>query len=171
VVLTGSTSSEKGFTAGELGARALVAKSANIDYPEFTRLVNRHALASIINPRYRIGGKDPLSVSTAVLFEKSPEFVTGWALEMGVTDRELRYIWKKKLGANAKIILFIYQVYRRAFAYFEDQVAQRAGERRQSIVTAWAEGDEYRRMEEYFHLHRSTILDYLAFGNVVNFMQ
>lgn len=163
VILTGASSPRKGFLAAKHGAKALMEKSGELDYGSFVRMLNRYALLNIINPRYQAHGKDPLSVSTRVLFEKSPTFVTDWALEMGVTDREIRHIWKRNLGANAKIILFMYQLFRGAFTYYEHFLEPDFD----GADTAVPE--DYRRREEYYHCHRSTICDYIAFGNVVNF--
>jgi hypothetical protein len=171
VMLTGAPSAEKGFTAASLGAKAVVQKSAGFDYLRFARRVNYYALLNIINPRHRVGARDSLTTSTEVLFAKNPDFVTNWAIELGVTDRELRYIWKKNLGANAKIILFIYQVYRKAFAYYEERLALRLKGGDPGEDDSASSTDEYRRYEEYYHMHRSTICDYLMFGNVVNVMQ
>jgi DNA-binding NarL/FixJ family response regulator len=169
IVLTNSTSPEKGFLANEYGAKALFEKKRELEYARFVKMINQYALLNIINPRHRTGINDPLNHSTDVLFGKSPEFVTQWALEMGVTDRELRYIWTKNLGANTKIILFMYQVFQRAFRYYESSL-RRVGEDPLGDGKLVAE-EEYRRHEEYFHLHRSLICDYIAFGNVVNFVQ
>jgi ActR/RegA family two-component response regulator len=172
VVLTGAASPAKGFMARQLGAKALAEKSGDFDFGKFFSAVSRNALLAIVNPRYREDGKDPLTHSTDVLFEKSPETVTQWAIEMGVTDRELRYIWTKALGANTKIILFIYQVYRKAIAYYQNLLAHPRSQSWQAEADEGTKGsDEYRRHEEYYHLHRSVICDYLAYGNVVNFVQ
>ena len=107
-------------------------------------------------------------MSTMVLFEKSPEMVTQWAVDMGITDRELRYIWTKGLGANTKIILFMYTLFKNAFTFFEK--CHQTGDI-SSLTKECLKSDSYRRMEEYFHMHRSTICDYLMFGNVANFVQ
>jgi hypothetical protein len=172
VVLTGATSPAKGFMANHLGAKALAEKSRDFDFGKFFSLVSRNALLAIVNPRYREDGKDPLTHSTDVLFEKSPETVTQWGIEMGVTDRELRYIWAKALGANTKIILFIHQVYQKAIAYYQNLLVHPRSQSWQAEADEGTKGsDEYRRHEEYYHLHRSVICDYLAYGNVVNFVQ
>jgi DNA-binding response OmpR family regulator len=168
VVLTGSPSAEKGFTAGKLGAKSVIQKGGQFSVGKFLKTVNHHLLLHIINPRFNPEATDSLTVSTTTLFDKSPAFVTDWAIEMGITDRELRYIWKKNLGANSKIILFVYHVYRHAFAYMERCFAD--GPHDGNGADPGVDNDEYRRMEEYYHLHRSTICDYLAYGNVVNVM-
>lgn len=170
VVLTGALSAGKGFAAGQLGAKDVIQKGPGFDLFGFVKRMNHLTLLHIINPRYRPEAKDSLNQSTKVLFEKSPEFVTDWAVEMGITDRELRYIWKRNLGANAKIILFIYQVYRRAFDYYEKNLLDTRPSGRGADELPRYHADDYRRMEEYYHLHRSTICDYLAYGNVVNIL-
>jgi DNA-binding NarL/FixJ family response regulator len=165
IMLTGCSSPAKGFRCHELGAKSLVEKSGDFDNDSFLRTVNRCALLNIINPRYGLV-KDTLNTSTNVLFDHSPTSVSNWALEMAITDRELRNIWKKHLGANAKTILAIYQMFSAAIGYYE---------RQNLSVTVYQNNSEtdqanYRRLEEYFHCHRSIITDFIEFGNVVNFI-
>ncbi len=165
VVFTGSTSPAKGYSAKELGAKDIIEKSPEFDRIGFLKKVDRQALLNIINPRYRMV-KDTLTLSTEVLFEKSPKYVSQWAIQMGITDRELRHIWRKNLGANAKIILSIHQIFSAALSYYEKVAA--AGPGRQVRIH---NPQVYRRLEEYYHIHRSTISDFIAYGNIAAFLQ
>jgi DNA-binding NarL/FixJ family response regulator len=160
IVFTGSTSPAKGYAARELGAKDIIEKSANFSQSAFLKTVNRLSLLNIINPQYR-KDSDTLSLSTDLLFEKSPNNVSQWAIQMGITDRELRHIWRKNLGANAKIILSIFQLFSAAFAYFE-KVALAGSERDVKILNTAT----YKRLEEYYHMHRSTITDFISYGNI-----
>ncbi len=171
LVLTGTPSPIKGFTAGKLGARALIEKSCVIDQLALMKALNFHALLNVINPMFLRRDDNTLSLSTDLLFSKSPVQVTEWALELGISDRELRHIWKQHLGANAKIILFIYQVYRRALAYYEGRFMDALSGLHLHSEAAIEDRSDYTRMEEYFFLHRSTISDYIEFGNIVNFAE
>ncbi|MBD3315241.1 MAG: response regulator [Chitinivibrionales bacterium] len=165
VVLTGSNSPQKGFTAHQLGARTIIEKGGGFDPSTFIRTVNHHALLNVINPRYGMSA-DTLTASTDVLFRTSPQFVSEWALELGITDRELRNVWTKNLGANTKIILAIHQMFSAALNYYEWVTSPVETYRN----TAVEELSGYRRLEEYFHCHRSVITDFIEYGNVVNFL-
>ncbi len=162
IIFTGSTSPTKGFKARECGAKAIIEKSPEFNPDEFVKIVNKYALFNIINPRYGLT-KDTLNAATEILIEQQPKYVSHWAMLLGITDRELRHIWSKNLGANAKIILTINQLFQSAFTYYQKLIDQ--VENRSSLPVSNSAG--YRRLEEYFHCHKSTILDFIAFGNVV----
>jgi CheY-like chemotaxis protein len=157
VVFTGSTSPAKGWTARDLGARDIIEKSPELDLEYFLKKINRHALMTVINPAVRLTN-DSLSASTAVLFNKSPGNVSRWASEMGITDRELRHLWSTHLGANAKIILSIYQIFTSAFAWYEKNANGAAARMQRPSSDS--------RLEEYYHMHRSTINDFISYGNI-----
>lgn len=161
IIFTGSTSPKKGFEARNSGAKAIVEKTPDFNAETFLRTVNHYALLNILNPRYGLA-KDTLSAATEALIEYQPKYVSRWAMHMGITDRELRHIWSKNLGANAKIILSIHQLFRTALAYYEKRVDE--GTDRFSVPVE--DLATYRRLEEYFHCHRSTISDFIMFGNV-----
>jgi DNA-binding NarL/FixJ family response regulator len=163
VVFTGSTSPRKGFMAQSLGAKAIIEKSAHIMNVDFLKQINYNTLLNILNPRYG-RANDTLSHSTDMLFKHSPKFVSQWAIQMGISDRELRHIWTKNLGANAKIVLSIYQIFEAAFNYFERHLTRADAYR--NVPLEQQAG--YRRLEEYFHCHRSTITDFIAFGNIAS---
>ena len=118
VLFTGSSSPLAGFEANKLRAQAIIEKSAHFNNSKFMKIINRFALLNIINPKYNIK-IDSLSEATDILFKKSPHFVTQWAQQLGMTDRSLRHIWTRNLGANAKIILSIYKIFSQALTYFE----------------------------------------------------
>jgi DNA-binding NarL/FixJ family response regulator len=160
VVFTGSVSPAKGWTARDLGARAIIEKTPDFDMQNFLKKINRISLLNIIHPGYRTVN-DTLTASTSVLFDKSPGNVSQWAALMGITDRELRHIWRTHLGANAKIILSIYQMFSAAFACYERMIEKEATEQIHVANPAL-----YKRLEEYYHMHRSTINDFISYGNI-----
>jgi CheY-like chemotaxis protein len=161
VVFTGSTSPAKGFAVRALGAREIVEKTPRLDLPSFVKCLNRQSLLNVLNPRCGVV-HDTVGLSTEVLIEKAPKTVAQWAIQMGITDRELRHIWRKNLGANAKIILSICQIFSAAFGYYEHIVAHPDAESAGRLHNVLS----YRRLEEYFHCHKSTIADFIAYGNV-----
>jgi DNA-binding NarL/FixJ family response regulator len=157
VIFTGCSSPARGFAARELGARDILEKSPDFKTAEFLKKINRHVLANTVNPAMN-SLNDTISASVKALFDYSPETVSQWAQNLGITDRELRHIWRTRLGANAKIILSIYQIYSSAFLWYERTEAGKIG--RLSVSAG------YSRLEDYYHMHRSTINDYMAFGNI-----
>lgn len=166
VIFTGRPSPLKGFNAHNLGAKAIIEKSGEFDTVAFFNTVSHFALLNIINPKHSAVINDSLSVSTDLLFEKSPQFVSQWAQMMGMTDRALRHIWTKNLGANAKIILSTYQIFETAFNYFEKIILESEKYKIEKII----QSNTYRRLEEFFHLHRSTICDFISYGDVAAFL-
>lgn len=165
IIFTGRSSPAKGFDAHAFGARAVMEKSSDFDAVKFFKKVTYFSLLNIINPRYNSAMNDSLSISTELLFEKSPHFVSEWAQLMGLTDRTLRHIWTKNLGANAKIILSIYQMFETAFDYFQKIIRDSEDPKIDAII----ESNTYRRLEEFFHLHKSTISDFILYGDVATF--
>ncbi len=166
IIFTGRPSPAKGFNAHALGAKDVIEKSGDFDSLLFFKKVNYFSLLNIINPKYASTTNDSLSISTELLFERSPQFVSQWAQMMGMTDRALRHIWTKNLGANAKIILSIYQMFETAFDYFEKVIQKGEDYKIAKII----ESGSYRRLEEFFHLHKSTISDFIAYGDVAAFI-
>lgn len=166
VMYTDCRSVVKGFRSAKLGAKGVIQKSTDLAPYEVFRTVNKIALQNIINPRYGLD-EDRLLHSTDVLFEHSPKFVSQWALQMGITDRELRHIWRKNLGANAKTILTIYQVFSEAYTYYERHLGYKESYHNKSVEDT----PTYRRLEEYFHCHRRAISDFISYGNVAAVMR
>jgi CheY-like chemotaxis protein len=164
IIITGSTSPKRGFIAHSLGAKAVIEKAVKFKNVDFIKTVNRYALLNIINPKYRTNG-DTLSVSTDILFEKSPQMVTKWAKYIGITDRSLRHIWKNNLGANAKIILSTFLIFKNAFDYYEKYFRGNISQDKELFHSS-----KYRHLEEFFHTHKSTITDFISYGDIAAFM-
>lgn len=162
LIFTGRQSPYMGFESHILGAKNLLEKSAEFDSIKFLKNINYLALLNIINPKYDSITNDSLSASTDILFEKTPLFVSNWAQSLGMTDRTLRHIWTKNLGANAKIILSIFQMFETAFSYSIKLQMDNFNTYSGSV----AQSSTYKRLEEFFHLHKSTITDFISFGNV-----
>ncbi|MGD9200460.1 MAG: response regulator [Chitinispirillia bacterium] len=165
VIFTGSSSPLAGFEANKLRAQAIIEKSAEFNKNRFIKVINRFALLNIINPKYNIK-IDSLSEATDVLFKKSPHFVTQWAQQLGMTDRSLRHIWTKNLGANAKIILSIYKIFSQALSFFEKCELEGSCYSNTSVY----QSSSYKQLEEFFHLHKSTITDFISYGNFAAFL-
>lgn len=162
IIFTGSLSPAKGFEAHGLGAKAIFEKADIINQSKFVKTVNYYSLLNIINPKYKITEKDTLSLSTDILFKSSPQFVSKWAQQLGMTDRSLRHIWTKNLGANAKIILSIHAIFSMAFNYFERCEIENS----EILGEKFLHTSSYRRLEEFFHIHKSTISDFIAYGDI-----
>ena len=166
IILTGRPSPLKGFEAHALGAKAVIEKTGKFDNLKFLDTVNYLSLLNIINPKYNPTMNDSLSKSTDFLFEESPKFISQWAQLMGMTDRTLRHIWTKNLGANAKIIISIYQMFETAFEYFDKVIRGSESYKLKKILTS----SSYKRLEEFFHMHKSTITDFIEYGNVAAYL-
>lgn len=164
IIFTGSVSPRSGFLAHRYGAYDIIEKTPTLKQTDFLKTIDRAALRSIINPHYNDdAGGDALSAATDVLFANSPQFVSQWAQLCGVTDRALRYLWTKNLGANVKIILAVYHIFMNALTYYEQQNATE----RPDADSLPINHAHYRRLEEFFHLHKSTITDFIRYGNIV----
>ncbi|MBN1981835.1 MAG: response regulator [Chitinivibrionales bacterium] len=164
IVFTAKTSPRAGFLARHYGAFDIIEKSNNLEAATFLKTINTAALQSIINPKYAISSpKDSLRQATDILFKHSPRFVADWAQLLSMTDRALRYIWTKNLGANAKIILAIYQIFMAAFGYYDRLLTENSSR----TGTTDTSSSQYRRLEEFFHMHKSTIHDFINYGNIV----
>lgn len=166
VMFTGATSTAKGFEAHENGAKAIIEKRPDFDVNEFIDTMNRLALLTIINPRYE-KNDDSLNKSTDILFDKSPRFVSQWAQALGLTDRALRHMWTKNLGANTKIILSIYQIFTAAFKYYRQFFEGGINKDDKHLKST----DSYKHLEEFFHTHKSSICDYIAYGDIASLMR
>jgi len=161
IVFTGRTSPSKGFEAARIGADAMMEKSAAFNMHEFLKTVDRVVFMNIINPFYK-RGNESLNNATDTLFSRSPQFVGQWAQHLGLTDRALRFVWTRNLGANAKIILYIYKILSSAFGYYEKELSGAMTAPRDQLVAS----EPYVYLEEAFHMHRSSITDFIAYGNI-----
>ena len=164
VIFSGCHSSARGFAAGQFGAKVFFEKTTNFDNANFISSINKIALFTVINPRYKFES-DTLSRSTDILFNKSPKFVSQWAQLLGLTDRALRLIWTKNLGANAKIIISTYHIFKTAFDYYSDIINEKVTSDHANVTS-----ERYIYLEEFFHTHKSTISDLIAYGDIAAFM-
>ncbi|MFP4163558.1 MAG: hypothetical protein ACLFQB_06795 [Chitinispirillaceae bacterium] len=160
IVLTGSHCPSKGFDAYRLGAKAVVEKSGHLEGTALLKAVNKHALENILNPHFHEQSEDTSSISTKMLLQHSPETVTRWAQQLGITDRQLRKIWKNSIGFSAKTSLFTFNLFQQAFLFYENMLQQETEVPSFDLLTIST--DQYRKIEEYFFLHRSSILNQLA---------
>ncbi|MBD3243573.1 MAG: response regulator [Chitinivibrionales bacterium] len=118
VVCSSQASLEKGLECARFGARLIVQKHGAV--ADRRRLKERVAYCvqlSIINPAFRPGSTDSLSRATDALFTKCPQSVSEWSSMTHVTERELRYLWRKNSGAAVKEVLGMYHIVSSAFAY------------------------------------------------------
>jgi len=156
IVLTGSQFPSKGFDCYRLGAKAVIEKTHAFDDLTMVKMVDKFALMNVINPSYTEHDDETSVISTEVLFKSSPDSVNKWAQEMGITDRQLRKIWKAESGSNAKHVLFIYHLYKEAFAYYEYNLDHPDSPR--SIPDNL---EEYKKLVEYFYCNKSTLIGLL----------
>jgi len=163
ITFTGSSYPTKGFLSHYYGAKALLEKGPRFKNIQFLKTINYFSLLNIINPRYNNLIKDSLFISTDILFKKSPDNVSQWAKLSSMTDRTLRHIWRNNLGANAKIILLIYQIFNYAFTYFENMIDENKSSNEKKITPSF-----YKHLETFFHIHKSTIQDFINYGNITS---
>ncbi|HEX2958769.1 MAG TPA: response regulator [Chitinispirillaceae bacterium] len=118
IVLTGSSSPQKGAICIKTGARGVFEKGTSLNIREFLKAVHHNTLISIINHRYNEFNPDTINLATKILFEKKPASVTEWADYMKISDRQLRNLWHNGSGFSAKYTLAIYTLFSTAFSYF-----------------------------------------------------
>ncbi len=101
------------FNYVKLGVKTLIDKGS-INF-SLIKIINHFSLRNVINPFYRRGFEDILSVSTEKLIERNPSGVTDWASDCGISERQLRWIWNIRFKVKTRIVLFIYKIYKTAF--------------------------------------------------------
>ena len=129
IVLTGSSSPNKGATCIKLGARAVLEKGATFDSRALFNLVNDNVILNVINHRYSENSPDTLNFATKILLERKPQTVTEWADYMRITDRQLRNLWQTGAGFSAKYVLFVYDMLSCALDYYRVKLFGSAEER------------------------------------------
>ncbi len=151
IVLTGSSSPNKGATCIQLGARAVLEKGASFDSREFFNIVSQNSILSIVNHRYSEFGADTLNFATKVLIEKKPQSVTEWAGHLRITDRQLRNLWHTGSGFSAKYILFIHNMLSSALDYYRVELFG-SDEEKEQLETSSEE-----KLFSYFNAHQEII--------------
>jgi CheY-like chemotaxis protein len=118
IILTGSSSPQKGALCIKNGARGVFEKGTSLNIREFLMAIHHNTLISIINHRYNEYNPDTINLATKILFEKKPSSVTEWADYMKISDRQLRNLWHNGSGFSAKYTLSIYTLFSTVFSYF-----------------------------------------------------
>ncbi len=118
IVLTGSSSPQKGAICIKNGARGVFEKGTALNIIDFLQAIHHNTLISIINHRYNEYNPDTINLATKILFEKKPSSVTEWADYMKISDRQLRNLWHNGSGFSAKYTLSIYTLFSTAFTYY-----------------------------------------------------
>ena len=159
LVHTGSVNPAQGFKSKQYGAKHLITKGSMtaIEGIELVQEINRQALYNLINPSYSETVFDTLNYATEILFKNSPDSVTLWASEAKITDRELRNLWKNKIGIMARHALTIFQLYSLAFACVEQCFVKKCPEKKCTIVN----NAKCEALVNYFHTHEKAILPIL----------
>lgn len=111
MVFTKSDSPESGAKSILFGAREVVDKRESCDRRKLVEKVNVLTIKSILNPGYNNACNETIDYATKLLFEKKPQTVTKWAEYLKITDRQLRNIWKKEHGHNAKSVLTFHNIF------------------------------------------------------------
>lgn len=119
IVLTGSKSPLKGAQCIQCGARAVIEKGISFNIREYFDILRKGILLNVIDCHYSELRSDVLSPAVEILLEKNPSSVTEWADHLRISDRQLRNLWHNGSGYSAKHILFLYNLYRNAFDYYE----------------------------------------------------
>ncbi len=155
LVHTGSINPAQGFKSKQFGAKHLITKGSmtSIEGIELVQTINRYSLYNLINPSYNETVFDTLNYATEALFKKSPASVTQWAAEAKITDRELRNLWKNKIGIMARHALTIFDLFSLAFACAERCFRKDCPKEKCAIVN----NPNYEALTNYFHTHQKTI--------------
>jgi DNA-binding NarL/FixJ family response regulator len=156
LVHTGSINPAQGFKSKEYGAKHLITKGSMtaIEGIELVQTINRFALYNLINPSFNETVYDTLNYATEMLFRKSPASVTQWAADAKITDRELRNLWKNKIGIMARHALTIFDLFSLAFACAENCFSGKcAGGGKCAIVN----NGKYEALANYYHTHQKEI--------------
>ena len=118
VVCSAQASLEKGGECVRLGARHILKKHGLAALEaRLQEYVAYCIIVAVINAEYQPFGRDSLSRATRALLDACPPSVTAWAGIVGVSTRELRYLWRRSAGAAAKDVLDLYHIVAAALAY------------------------------------------------------
>jgi DNA-binding NarL/FixJ family response regulator len=155
LVHTGSSEPVKGFKCKEFGAKFLIDKGnpMNLYGEAFYTLINYFALQNIINPTYSESAGGTLNHATSMLFSTSPASVTEWAMKAKITDRELRYLWKIKVGITARHALAIHSLFSLAFKCQARELSGKCSARACSI----SDNNKFEMLRNYYLTHQSAI--------------
>ena len=155
LVHTGTSEPIKGFRCKELGAKFLIDKgnTMNLYAGKFLALVNNFCLQNIINPSYYEKAGGTLNYATEILFSASPTSVTEWAMKAAITDRELRHLWKIKVGITARHALALYTLFSMAFKCIDREIPGKCPQRACSI----SDNDKFEMLRNYYLTHRSAM--------------
>jgi DNA-binding NarL/FixJ family response regulator len=167
LVHTGSVDPAQGFKSKKYGAKHLITKGSitAIEGIDLVQAINRQALYNLINPSYSETVFDTLNYATEVLFKQSPDSVTLWASEAKITDRELRNLWKIKIGIMARQALTIYNLYSMAFSCAERCFINKCPEGKCAIFN----NAKCEALTNYFHTHQKTIAPLLERSIIPSF--
>jgi CheY-like chemotaxis protein len=122
IIRTGAASAHKGATCAYLGARGVLDKESPFDRRVFFDMLTGNLLINIVNHRYSEHSNDTLNMATRTLLETAPKSVTEWADRMRITDRQLRNLWQTGSGFGVKHILFLFECFSRAFAFYKAEL-------------------------------------------------
>jgi CheY-like chemotaxis protein len=155
LVHTGSCEPIKGFKCKELGAKYLIDKGNTMNPygAQFMDIVNTFGLQNIINPAYSEAAGSALDNATTALFSDSPGSVTDWAMKANISDRELRYLWKIKVGITARHALAIYALFSMAFKCLSRELSGQCPGNTCSI----SGNNKFEMLRNYYLTHQSVI--------------
>ncbi len=155
LVNTGSVDPTQGFKSSQFGAKHLIQKGsfASVESLELVKTINRYALQNLINPSYNEAVFDTINHATEVLFKKSPLSVTHWAEETRITDRELRHLWKNKIGIMARHALTIYHLFSMVLTCTEKCRSNECP----SDTCVISDNPRYGSLEKYYREHQQEL--------------
>ena len=118
VVISGSADMERAFEAARIGAAGMIAKPPDMNAQQFWTKLSDLFLQKTILPDLSSTSNTQLNECCRILIEGTPESVSEWAMEANITDAYLRKLWNDCYTFPPKHVLFMYRVYKSAFAYY-----------------------------------------------------
>jgi CheY-like chemotaxis protein len=161
VIMSAQDNTEKSFETKKHGAREYVRKGEADFIQRIIVCLNRQALQNMICPTLLEDPIDPLFKCMEALKNDNPERVVDWARQVNITDRQLRYEWKERLGFSPKHSLCVYHLYSRLFKEIE-LIADEGNEHTdqfwmEQCTQSLSESAAYKRFVDYYLVNRSGI--------------
>ncbi len=148
VIISGSADLERAFVASNLGAAGMIAKPPEVTSQKFWNTLNKAFLDNVILPATS-QNTNPIFVSCCKIIQSYlPESVSDWAIKANITDTYLRRLWSDCYAFPPKHVLFLYRIYKQAFAYFDAHYLNKICNVQINITEP--DQEEYRRIKNYY---------------------
>lgn len=126
IIISGATNIKRSFIASQLGAVDLFTKPVKLWELLFWNRLCTLFLEYRILPGLTIQPNTMLSHCCRVLHEENPKSVNEWAAKANITPKYLRILWKECCGHQPKHVLFMYELYKNAFEYYNTILQEEA---------------------------------------------